>query len=512
MKPTSILAYLWTFLAIFLVTFIGKLLTPFVDLLNIALLYLLPVMISAIYWGRGPSLFASFLGILAFDYFIIPPAFGFKPDETKYFFTFAVYLIVAMVISAMAATLKNELEKTRKSEQMTSALYILSRQMVAATDLQLIWENFVQTIGEIINGKVILMLPDKNNAQLIEIAASPAGATLHDINERGLAEQVFSQGEYVDGRDRNISQSTTFFLPVKTETRVMAVLAITPRKTNKSISKAQQQMLGAFTNLAAVALLRVELGKEAEKAGLLIESEKLHTALLNSVSHEIRTPLSSITGAVTSLLEGGVTDQESKNILLSSIKEEAHRMNRFTSNLLDMTRLESGMLKPIMDWCDLQDIIGVAIRETREMLRNSRLKIDIPADLPLVKTDSALIEHVIINLLENAVKYSPSDEEITIAVQQHDKELLFSISNASSSISASDREKIFDKFYRLHIAESQMGLGLGLSTCKGIVEAHKGKIWVESSKQNKTTFIFSLPIGDQPSRPLGDAQGEKYVS
>jgi len=162
-------------------------------------------------------------------------------------------------------------------------------------------------------------------------------------------------------------------------------------------------MLEAFTNIAAVGLTRIQLAKEAEKAKLLSESEKLHTALLNSVSHEIRTPLASITGAVTGLLEGGVIGQESRDILLRTIKEEAQRMNRFTSNLLDMTRLESGILKPNVDWCDMQDIIGVTIREVRDILQKHSLQIHIPEGLPLVKADFALIEHVVINLLENAV-------------------------------------------------------------------------------------------------------------
>jgi two-component system sensor histidine kinase KdpD len=505
--------YLWMIpLIIFMimaVTITGAFLVPFVDILNIALLYLLPVMVSAVYWGRGASVFASFLGILAFDYFIVPPVFGFKPDETKYFFTFAVYLIVAMVISTMATTLRDELEKTRKSEQITSALYAISRQMVAMTDLQQIWGNFVKTIAEIIDGKVILMLFDKEHSRLIEIAASPDGTTLAGKNERDIAERTFAKGENIEDKDGDISQSSILFLPIKAENRTMALLTVTPKTNDKSISTAQHQMLDAFTNLAALALLRLELAKEAEKAKLLSESEKLHTALLNSVSHEIRTPLASITGAATSLLEGGVISPESRDILLCTIKEEAQRMNRFTSNLLDMTRLESGMLKPNLDWCDLQDIIGVAIREIKDVLQNHNLKINIPAGLPLVKTDFALIEHVVINLLENAVKYSPPEGEISLSVQQQDKELLFSIINTGPVIPIQDRKYIFDKFYRLHTARNREGIGLGLSICKGIIEAHEGKIWIDSSEQNKNLFIFSLPILDQPSQFFEDIQGEE---
>jgi len=185
-----------------------------------------------------------------------------------------------------------------------------------------------------------------------------------------------------------------------------------------------------------------------------------------------------------------VVSPASRDSLLSTIKEEAQRMNRFTSNLLDMTRLESGVLKPNVDWCDMQDIIGVAIREIQDILQHHNLEIQYSRRATACKGRFCPIEHVVINLLENAVKYSPPDGEISMSVQQRDKELLFSIINAGSTIPMNDRKDVFDKFYRLHVSKNRAGIGLGLSICKGIIEAHKGKIWVESSGQNKNCFIF----------------------
>jgi two-component system sensor histidine kinase KdpD len=462
---------------------------------------LLPVLISAAYWGRGPSFFASLLGVLAFDFFFIPPIYSFTVTDLQYLITFAVYLLVAIVISTIAARLRDELEKTRKRERLTLALYALSRQMAAVTRVQQIAEILVNTIDEAIDGKIIFLLPDPDKNKLSIAASSPVGATLADGKELGIAQWVWDHGKNAGRGTEFIRESPTFFLPVKVEERTVAVLAVTTETKYGFISIEQLQILEAFTNIAAIGLVRAELAKEAEKAKLLSESEKLHTALLNSVSHEIRTPLASITGAVTSLLEGGVISPRSRDILLSTIKEEAERMNRFTSNLLDMTRLESGVLKPAVDWCDMQDIIGVAIREIGDILQKHKLQIHISEGLPLVMADFALIEHVIINLLENAVKYSPPDGEISISVQQQDNELLFSIINTGHIIPVQDRKYVFDKFYRLHISKNRTGIGLGLSICKGIIEAHKGKIWVESSSQNKNCFIFSLPIPDQPLQP-----------
>jgi two-component system, OmpR family, sensor histidine kinase KdpD len=511
MKATRMnLAYLWTLLTILFVTIIGKFLPPSFNLLNIALLYLLPVLISAAYWGRGPSFFASLLGVLAFDFFFIPPIYSFTVTDLQYLITFAVYLLVAFVISTIAARLRSELEKTRKRERLTLALYTLSRQMAALTSVQQISQILVHTIAQATDGKIIFLLPDPEKNQLNIAAASPAGTTLAGGKELGIAQWVWDHGKNAGRGTEFIRESPTFFLPIKVEEKTMAVLAITTETRDVFISHEQLQIIEAFTNIAAVGLIRIELAKEAEKAKLLSESEKLHTALLNSVSHEIRTPLASITGAVTGLLEGGVISPESRDILLRTIKEEAERMNRFTSNLLDMTRLESGVLKPIVDWCDMQDIIGVAIREIGDIVQNHKLQIHIPAGLPLIMADFALIEHVVINLLENAVKYSPPAGEISMSVQQQDKELHFSIFNTGPVIPMEERKDVFDKFYRLHISKNRAGIGLGLSICKGIIEAHKGKIWMESSSQNKNCFIFSLPIPAQPSQP-GNIQGEEHV-
>jgi len=503
------MAYFWTFLITVLVTIIGKLLTPYFELLNIALLYLLPVMISAVYWGRGPSFFASLLGVLTFDFFFVPPLYSFAVYDIRYLFTFAVYLLVAIVISTMAARLRDELDKAVKSERLTLALYELSRQIAVVTDLHPLFERFVNAIADIIDGKIILLLSDPGNDKLSEAASSPPGIVLASENERGIAQWVLEYGQRAGKGTGIIRESPTLFMPVKAEDRTLAVLAVTPEIEGEPVSPAQYQMLEAFANLIAVGLIRQRLSQEADKARWLSESEKLHTALLNSVSHEIRTPLASITGAVTGLIDDAVIDHKSREILLRTIKEEAQRMNRFTSNLLDMTRLESGMLKPNEDWCDMQDIIGVSIREVHDLLQNHPLQVHIPADLPLIKADFALIEHVLINLLENAIKYSPPQGEITISVQQQGKELLVNVINAGPAIPMADRKYIFDKFYRLHASESRAGIGLGLSICKGIIEAHKGKIWLESSERNINSFIISLPIPDQPAPPISIVKGEE---
>jgi two-component system sensor histidine kinase KdpD len=275
------------------------------------------------------------------------------------------------------------------------------------------------------------------------------------------------------------------------------------------ISPEQRQLIEAFANLAAMAIIRMRLAKEAEQVKWLAESEKLHRALLNSVSHDMRTPLAAITGAVTSLIsEKGAYNEANKDILLHTIKEEAQRMNRFISNLLDMVRLESGILKPKTEWCDIQDIIGVVLRETKEMLQQHAVMVHIPPELPLVKADFILIGQVIVNLLENAVKYSPLDSKISISAHYTDHRVLVTVADSGPAIPLIERDLVFDKFYRLHSSRYTSGTGLGLSICKGIIEAHGGLIWVESSPEYGNRFVFSLPVSEQPSGQPDMKEGE----
>jgi len=504
--------YLWTVLAVAIVTIIGKIPTPFFNLTNIVLLYLLPVLISAVRWGRGPSFFAAFLGVLAFDFLFVPPVFSLTVNDARDIFVLAVYLVVALVTGTMATKLRNELEKTRQREERTRALYVLSQEIAAETDLQQILKTFVKTVSEVINGQVSILVPDPNNDVLREVASHPSQNTSPDDKEQAVARWVLEHGQSAGKGTEILREVSELIFPVKAEDKTLAALAIKLINEEEVIPLEQRQLIEAFTNLAAVAIIRVQLAKEAEQAKWLAESEKLHRALLNSISHDLRTPLASITGAATSLLvEGNVYTREATEILLHTIKEEAQRMNRYVANLLDMVRLESGILKPGTEWCDIQDIVGVVLRETKDILRGHPIRVNIPPDLPLVKADFTLIEQVIINLLENGVKYSPPGSEISISARYHDKMLLVIVADSGLAIPRIERERVFDKFYRLHSTKNISGTGLGLSICKGIVEAHGGSIWVDSSPEYGNRFTFSLPVSEQPLEQQDTKEGAGHV-
>lgn len=248
-----------------------------------------------------------------------------------------------------------------------------------------------------------------------------------------------------------------------------------------------------------MAINRVKLAEQARVSLSLVESERLRTALFNSLSHDLRTPLASIIGAVTGLLEDQnlVYGPEARIELQKTILHGAERMNRFISNLLDMARLESGMLRLNKEWCDLQDIVGVAINRLGNTLTRRPLDINIQEGLPLVQADGILIEQVLINLLDNALKYSEAASKIMISIRQQGKQLEIVVANRGHGIPETDLSKVFDKFYRLSSPLQVSGTGLGLAICKGLIEAHGGDIWAENNKLGGVTITFTLPLTDQ---------------
>jgi two-component system, OmpR family, sensor histidine kinase KdpD len=504
--------YAWAVLSVTIVTVVGAILTPYFDLINIVLLYLLPVLVSAVRWGRGPSFLSSFLGVLTFNFFFVPPVFTLEVGNVQHLFALIVFFLVALVTGTTATKLKNELEKATEREKRTLTLYALSREMAAKTDLEKVLKTFVDKVAETINGEVVLLIQEPKNDVLHEISATRNNTVL-DEKEYAVARWVLEHGQPA-GKGLGIFKGThsLFYFPVKAEDKTLSVLGIRPSMEDTTLSAGQRQLIETFTNLAAVAIVRLELAKEAEQAKWLAESEKLHRTLLNSISHDFRTPLASITGAVTSLLaEGSVYSQETKDIFLNTIKEEALRMNRFVENLLDMVRLESGTLRLNKKWCDMEDIIGVVLRETKDILQGHRLRIDLPPDLPSLMADFILIEQVMINLLENAAKYSLPGSTISISVHHREGNLFLTVADPGPPIPKTEREHVFDKFYRPHSSKYASGTGLGLSICKGIIEAHGGSIWVDSSTEYGNRFIFSLPLSEQLSEQTYAGEGAGHV-
>jgi two-component system sensor histidine kinase KdpD len=490
-----------------IVTVLGKGLQPTFDLVNISLLYLLPVLVSAARWGLWPSIFASFVCILAFDYFFVPPFMSFSVSDVRYLLNFAIFLVVALVTGTLAAQLRSQAEAAKDREQRMTALYSLSGKIAVETDMKRVLTVVADTVARSVGGRAAVLMPGPPFNRLSLAAYSSDDEPKLDQKGLAIAQWSFEHGQQAGRGTSVLDTAEALFVPVNEGPTSLAVLAVyLAREEGEAggdtrLSAEQRKDLEAFASLCALAITRVRLADEAGQARLLLESERLHKTLLDAVSHDLRTPLSSITGAVTGLLqEGERYDAESKHALLMAISEGAHRMNRFISNLLDMARVESGMLKPKREWCDIVDIIGVAAKRVRDILPESRLNVRAPVQLPLVQSDFGLMEQVLVNLLENAAKYSPADSTISLVIDTRDNELVVSVLDSGPPIPEDDRERIFDKFYRLRSSRNVTGTGLGLSISKAMVEAHGGRLWVEPSPSGGNSFIFTLPVGDtQPS-------------
>lgn len=505
---------------VILITVLGKWPQPLFDLVNIALLYLLPVLITAVRWGLWPSLFASVLSMLFFDFFFVPPFMTLTVADVRHLLNLAIFLVVALFTGTLAARLRSSADLAREGERRTSTLYALSHKIAAETDLSRVLQIVVNTLAEHVDaGRAAILMPSPPYNALAVVAyssnrgagstfegplydyeSSTADAPTMDHKQKSIAQWAFEHRQRA-GQGTNVLAGTgELFMPIYEGETSLAVLAL-QLNSGQLLSERERKDLEAFASLTALAITRMRLAFEAEQTKWLAESEKLNRALLGAVSHDLRTPLSSITGAVTGLLaEGDRYDREARDTLLETIRDGAQRMNRFIANLLDMARLESGILKPNREWIDMTDLVGVSFKEIKDMLPEHRLIVAVPPKVPLVQADFALVEQVLINLLENAVKYSPPESRISVTVSEGNGQLEVAVADQGPSIPEEDRGRLFDKFYRLKGSKHVTGTGLGLSICKGIIEAHGGKVWVESPEAEQgNIFVFTLPMApDQP--------------
>ena len=510
-----ILPYTAIVLMIALLTVLAMPVRSYLGPVNIAMLYLVPVLFSAVAWGRYFSVIAAILGIISFDFFFIPPTFTFTVFDVRYFISFAIFLLVALMTGTLSARLRQHITYAKQREARMAALYALSREIAATNELEKVLELVVRKVAESVESQVVILMPNEESKLVVRAKSEAQQKVQVDENEKAVAIWVYEHGQAAGrGTDTLIGADCTY-VPIRTEQGILGVLGVR-LEASQHLSPEQRRLLEAFASLGAMAVNRIQLVEQAKETHLLAESERLHAALFNSISHELRTPLTSIIGAVTGLLdEDDLYDPASRRDLLQTIKQGAMRMNRLVNNLLDMTRVESGYLQLSKEWCDVQDMIGVAANRV-EALRSRSLKIETAPDLPLVPADFVLIEQVLVNLLDNAAKYSSPDSEISVKASHNRKEVAISVADHGPGIPEEDRELVFDKFYRLRASRHIGGTGLGLTICKAIVEAHGGRIWVNGNPGGGALVTFILPLlaaasgkipDPEPAVSVGDDSG-----
>ncbi len=492
--------YLQATFLVGLVTILGLFLRGALHQTNLVMLYMALVVVAALFMARGAALWTAFLSVCAFDYFFVDPRFSLTVEDTEYLLTFAVFLGAALVINKLAATVREQVRASQQRTIQTTALNSLSRDLTVAMNLDEMLQAVIAHISQTFSREVFVLIPENGQLQL---KASSRQVTLTPTDQ-GVAAWAFENGHPAGWGTLTHPDCTIRFEPLRTARGTVGVLGVKPPEGARLLSPSQRQMLESFTSLAALGIERAQLNQQANQAQVLGATERLQTALLNSISHDLRTPLVSIQGVLESLIEveqsqgnqsaGLQLDHAARMDMLDNAHEETLRLNRLVENLLDMTRLEAGTLKIILDLGDIQDVIGSTLNHLAMYLFDRPVEVKIAPDLPLVPMDFVLIEQVMINLLDNALKYSPSGSRLGIQAWQVGSEVLVEVSDEGLGIPPEDLERIFNKFYRVERPGGVKGTGLGLSICKGIIEAHSGRIWARNRESGGAAFTFALPV------------------
>lgn len=507
-KPIVLWSYISGLLLIVGITILNKFIVDSIGLVNVSMLYLLPILYSSTIWGIRQGVLTSILGVITFDFFYIPPSLSFTVTDLNYLLTFIIFLFVAWLTGTISARLRQQVIYSKQREARTAALYALSREIAEVDELNQAIKRIAVKIAESVEAQVTVFLPD-GKGTLSVFASSLTNDDELNENELAAATWVFEHGQIAGRGTSTLSGAEGTYLPLSAENGTIGVLGVKLNRSERFISSEQRNLLEALAALTAFAITRFKMADQAKENKLLAETERLYSALFNSISHELRTPLASIIGSVTSLLEDDdlFTPKDRQQLMLN-VKQGALRMERLVSNLLDMARLESGLLKLKKEWCDVQDLIGVASSQTKT-LRGRDITIIIEPDMPLISADFVLMEQVLSNLLDNAAKYSKG--EIIVSAQKKINDLEISISDYGPGIPFEERERIFDKFYRLNTTKTISGTGLGLTICKTIVEAHGGRIRIDDNPSGGVVFVVTLPISDQVPETMsrvGDSDGE----
>jgi len=454
---------------------------------NMVMLYLLAVVLAAARLGLRPAILTAFLSVLAFDFLFVPPRFSLRVSDTEYLVTFFALFVVGVVISSLVSQIREKVEQVERQEARTSSLYYLTRDLTVAVDIQAIVVALQQAVLRTFSSRLTVVLDHVSFSEAID---NDKFIPL-DNNSSIIAHWVIQSGRRAGKGTSAHSDSPFIFVPIKVGSQTVGVMVI--EECEATLTE-NFQLIEAFAGQAAMALERVHLTIQAEEARILRQKNHLEQALLNSISHDLRTPLVTISGVLDSLLNDDLKyDSNKRWAMLSTASEEATRLNRFVGSLLDMTRLEAGVLSPRLIDCDVDEIIGCAIGAVEQRLGTHQIMTSLEPNLPLVPADLALLTQALVNVLDNAIKHSPQTEDITLSVRSDGTSVVITVCDCGSGVPSGEESRIFDKFHRISVPETVGGTGLGLSIAKGIIEAHKGKITASNRVQGGLMVEVILP-------------------
>ena len=490
--------YAWAVATSVLVTLLALPLLSFFDQANIVMLFLLGTVLVALKFGRGPAALAAFLNVAAFDFFFVAPRMSFDVSDVQYLLTFGVMLVVGLLTGQLTAGLRFQALISSSRERRAQLLFDLTRELSGALLSSQVIELGEAAVQRNFGGQARVLTLDAND----QLSALP-GSAPSDF-DASVADWTFRNEQAAGLATATLSAQAWHYVPLKAPMRVRGVLALKPAQARWLLIPEQMQQLDTLGRQIAIALERVHYVEVAQQALVQMESEKLRNVLLAAISHDVRTPLTALIGLADGLQSGAPPLTAGQALAAKAISDEAHHLSALVNNLLDMARLQSGAVNLKIDWQSVEEIVGSAIRQAQHALAGKVVKAVLPPDLPLVEFDAVLMERVLVNLLENAAKYSGSGEPIEIAAHTTERSLVLSVRDHGLGLpdaTLGHESLLFDKFTRGASESITPGVGLGLAICKAVVDAHRGQISAANALGGGAEFTITLPRRAPPEIP-----------
>ena len=489
--------YVWALIVTVASTLLAHLMFGRFELANLIMIFLLGVVFIATRFGRGPSIFASILGVAIIDLLFVKPYFSFSVADSQYLVTLLAMLTVAMLISNLMANVRSQAKVAGHRERRATVLYAMSRDLTASQSEDEIVRAAVHHLYSEFGSQNVILFPDASG-RIIYPTGRSIPESLHGA-DLSVAQWVMDHNEIAGQGTDTLPGAEAIYFPLSNKDTMLGVLVLLPVNLRRVFLPEQQKLLDTFLQQIAQAITRVRLAEQARKTQVDMEAERLRNSLLSSISHDLRTPLATIVGSASALVEeGNVLKAEDKHELNRAIYEEALRMSSLVNNILDMARLDSGAIELKKEWYPLEEIIGVVLTRLQKRLAGRPVTVKLPPGTPMIYVDTVMIEQVLINLLENVLRYTPEGSSVEIVAQASETAVEISVADEGPGIPKGFENKLFEKFYRARHEAAQSGVGLGLAICRAIVEAHGGSIQAQNRPIGGAVFSFTIPQDHAP--------------
>ncbi len=489
--------YIWAVAVTLLCTVLGMIMHGRLELANVVMVFLLGVVFIATRFGRGPSITASLLSVAVFDWLFVLPYYSFSVANIQYLITLLAMLVVAVVISNLMVNVRSQAKVAAHRERRAAALYAMSKELAVSRFEAEIVHSAVRHLYAEFSSRNTILFPN-SMGRLVIPKAKAIAESLRGV-DLGVAQWVFDHNEMAGQGTDTLPGAAAIYFPIQSEDKVLGVLALLPVNLRRVFLPEQQKLLETFLRQIAQALARISYNEQARMTQMQIEAERLRNSLLSAISHDLRTPLATIIGSASTLLEdSGQLQSRHKLELSRAIFDEAERMANLVNNILDMARLDAGVVELNKQWHPVDEIIGTVLTRLQKHLAGRPVKVKLPPGLLMVHADSVLIEQVLINLLENAIRYTPSGSVLELSAETGENCLEMSLADQGPGIPKGQEERLFEKFYQARHESAQSGVGLGLAICRAIVEVHGGRIRAANRIGGGAVFSFTLPVAQKP--------------